>query len=286
MNTNIWTVSLKDFFTKKMLQFALIPFVGTILVMYVLFFGAASAGLDALEQSTLQVERQHYSEHNGVVQQEQETTTVEGGSAIMRFLMEHTITSWLVSFVVLTVGGLATFILAMFVALIIIGFLTPFIVKEVHRRHYSHLSLEHHGSLLGMMLSTTKHVVVTALLLLVLVPFFFVPVLNLVAFNLPFYYLFHKLYLLDVSSETTTKERFKLIMAYHGGTMRMTTLTLYAVSLIPFAAYFTPVFNVIVLTHTLLRKMLEVEAHHESAFAAKNGATPVPDKAQSSLPPK
>ena len=286
MNTNIWTLSLKDFFTKKMLQFALIPFVGTILVMYVLFFGAASAGLDALEQSTLQVEQQHYSERNGVVRQEQETTTVEGGSAIVRFLMEHTITSWMVSFIVLTVGGLATFILAMFVALIIIGFLTPFIVKEVHRRHYSHLALDHHGSLLGMMLATTKHVVVTALLLLVLVPFFFVPVLNLVAFNLPFYYLFHKLYLLDVSSETTTKERFKLIMAYHGGTMRMTTLTLYAVSLIPFAAYFTPVFNVIVLTHTLLRKMLEVEAHHENAFAAKNGAAPIPDEAQSSLPPK
>jgi len=282
MNTNVWTVSLKDFFSKKMLQFALIPFIGTILVMYVLFFGAASAGLDALEQSTLQVEQQHYSERNGVVQQEQETTTVEGGSAIVRFLMEHTITSWLVSFVVLTVGGLATFILAMFVALIIIGFLTPYIVREVHRRHYSQLPLDHHGSLLGIMLATTKHVGIMALLFLVLVPFYFVPGLNLIAFNLPFYYLFHKLYLLDVSSETTTKERFRLIMAYHGGTLRMTTLTLYALSLIPFAAYFTPVFNVILLTHTLLRKMVEVEAHHENAFAAQKNTAALPDASRES----
>ena len=272
MNGNIWTVSLKDFFTKKMLQLALVPFIGTILVMYVLFFGAAGAGLDALEQSTLQVEQQHYSSQNGVVQQEQNTTTVEGTSAILRFLMEHTVTSWLVSFIVFTVGGIATFILAMFVALIIIGFMTPFIVREIHRRHYSHLPLGHQGSILGILLATTKHVVIMILLFLVLVPFYFVPVLNIVAFNLPFYYLFHKLYLLDVASETTTKERFKLIMAFHGGTVRMTTLTLYAISLIPFAAYFTPVFNVIVLAHTMLRKGVEVGAHHE-AIAAKTSQT-------------
>jgi len=285
MHTNVWTLSLKDFLTKKMLQLALVPFVGTILIMYVLFFGAASAGLDALEQSTLHVEQQHYSEQNGVVQREQETTTVQGGSAILRFLMEHTVTSWLVSFVVFTVGGLATFILAMFVALIIIGFLTPYIVREVHRRHYSHLPLDHHGSILGMLLATTKHVLIMALLFLVLVPFFFVPMLNLVAFNLPFYYLFHKLYLLDVSSETTTKERFKLVMAYHGGSMRMTTLTLYVLSLIPFAAYFTPVFNVIVLTHTMFRKTVEVEAHHEKMYGGgKTDTSKIASASQDVLP--
>jgi hypothetical protein len=267
VNGNLWSASLKDFFTKKMLQFSLVPFVGTILVMYVLFFGAASAGLDALQQSTLQVEQQHYSEQNGVVEQEHNVTTVEGGSAILRFLMEHTVTSWLVSFIVFTVGGIATFIIAMFVALAIIGFLTPYIVREIHRRHYSHLPLEHHGSIAGIVLASLKHVAIMLLLFLLLMPFFFVPMLNLIAFNLPFYYLFHKLYLLDVSSETTTKERFKLIMAFDGGKVRMTTLGLYLLSLVPFAAYITPVFNVIVLTHVMFRKSVEAEAHHEALKA-------------------
>lgn len=284
MTQNVWTISVKDFFTKKMLQFALIPFVGTILVMYVFFFGAAGAGLDALQQSTLQIEKQQQTEHNGIVEQEHEITTVEGGSAILRFLMEHTITSWLVSFIVFTVGGFITFIFAMFIALIIIGFLTPFIVKEIHRRHYSQLPLEKHGSVLGLLLATTKHVVIMFLLFLVLMPLYFIPLLNLAAFNLPFYYLFHKLYLLDVSSETTTKERFKLIMAYHGGTVRMTTLTLYLISLIPFAAYITPVFNVIVLTHTMFRKMVEVEAHHESIYAAKTETQTLPSDSKDVLP--
>lgn len=266
MNENIWSISLQDFFTAKMLKLALFPFIGTVIIMYLLFFGAAGAGLDALQQSTLTIEKQHHIEHNGVVEQEQEKTTVQGGSAILRFLMEHTVTSWLVSFIVFTVGGILTFIFAMFVALIIIGFLTPLIVKEIHRRHYSHLPLQHHGSIAELLLATTKHVVIMLLLFLVLMPLYFIPVLNFVAFNIPFYYLFHKLYLLDVSSETTTKEHFKLIMAFHGGTVRMTTFTLYVISLIPFAAYITPVFNVIVLTHTLLRKTVEVEAHHENVL--------------------
>lgn len=270
MNQNVWGISIRDFFTKKMLQFALIPFIGTILIMYLFFFGAAGAGLSALEQSTLQIEKQQQIEHNGVVEQELEVTTVEGGSAILRFLMEHTVTSWLVSFIVFTVGGILTFIIAMFVALIIIGFLTPYIVREVHRRHYSHLPLGHHGSILTILLATTKHVIIMFVLFLLLTPLYFIPLLNLVAFNIPFYYLFHKLYLLDVSSETTTKEHFKLIMTFHGGTLRMTTFTLYVISLIPFAAYITPVFNVIVLAHTMFRKSVEVEAHHENVSTAEH----------------
>ena len=66
----------------------------------------------------------------------------------------------------------------------------------------------------------------------------------------------------------------KLIMAFHGGNVRLTTLALYLVSLIPFAAYITPVFNVIVLTHSMLRKTVEVEAHHETAAAAARTASP------------
>ncbi|HHH72976.1 MAG TPA: hypothetical protein ENL04_04045 [Sulfuricurvum sp.] len=52
----------------------------------------------------------------------------------------------------------------------------------------------------------------------------------------------------------------------------MTTFTLYVVALIPFAAYITPVFNVIVLTHTLFKKRVEIEAHHEKTVTADNGS--------------
>ncbi|MEJ2501579.1 MAG: hypothetical protein P8Y65_10785 [Campylobacterales bacterium] len=56
-------------------------------------------------------------------------------------------------------------------------------------------------------------------------------------------------------------------MAFDGGKVRMTTLGLYLLSLVPFAAYITPVFNVIVLTHVMFRKSVEAEAHHEALKA-------------------
>lgn len=262
MKENIWVLSAKDFFTKKMLSFAMVPFLGTLVIMYALFFNLAGAGLEALEHSSVHIEQHRYSEENGVVHEEHAVQSAEGGSEILRFLMEHTITSWLVSFVLYTVGGLFTFIFAMFIALIIIGFLTPFIVVEIQRRHYPLLPQHTHGSIPGMVLAAVKHFLIMLLLLLVLMPFYFIPFVNLVAFNLPFYYFFHKMYLLDVASETMTKARFKEVMFYKGGKIRLTTAGLYAIALIPFAAYITPVFNVIVLTHTLMHYRLNVEVHH------------------------
>ncbi len=261
MNENVWGVSVRDFFTQKMLAYALVPFLGTILLMYSLFFGAASAGLDALQHdATLQVEQQQrYVDRNGIVNEERNVTTIEGGPAILKFLMEHTVTSWLVSFLVYTVGGFLTFVFAMFAALIIIGFLTPYIVAEVRRRHYPDLPDDGHGSVLTVILATAKHLVVMLVLFLLLTPLYFIPLVNLVAFNLPLYYFFHKMYLLDVASETMDKARFREVMFYRGGTVRMTTLTLYAITLVPYAAFVTPVFNVIVLAHTLLRARADVE---------------------------
>ena len=68
MNETLWSISIRDFFTKRMLQFALIPFLGTILLMYTLFFGVADAGINSLKQSTLQIEQQQQHTVNGVTQ--------------------------------------------------------------------------------------------------------------------------------------------------------------------------------------------------------------------------
>ena len=46
MNADIWLISLKDFFTKKMLGYALIPFFFTLILLYGFFFTLADAGLD------------------------------------------------------------------------------------------------------------------------------------------------------------------------------------------------------------------------------------------------
>ena len=263
---NIWALSVKDFFTKKMLTYALAPFFFTLIVIYSIFFSAASATLDSMEQN-IKIEKSSTSFENGVTHTESSTEVYSGDNAFLRFLMEYSLTSWLVSFFVFTIGGMMMFVVAIFSAVLIIGFLTPMIMRELQQRHYPEVTLEGHGNAFTSLFHSIKYVFVTMILLIVLIPLYFIPLVNIVAFNLPFYYLFHKFYLLDVGTTVLVKEEYKQMMYFKGNKIRITTVILYALSLIPFAALITPVYNVIVLGHTVLRykqAQLQLEAPKES----------------------
>lgn len=249
---NIWSLSLKDFLTKKMLTYALAPFFFTLIVIYAIFFSAASSTLDSMEQN-IQIEKSHTYQENGITHTESSSEVYSGDNAFLHFLMEYSITSWLVSFFVFTIGGMMMFVVAIFSAILIIGFLTPMILKELQQRHYPDVALEGHGNAFTSLFHSIKYIFVTLFLLIVLIPLYFIPIVNIVAFNLPFYYLFHKFYLLDIGTTILIKEEYKQMMYFQGNKVRFTTLILYALSLIPFAALFTPVFNVIVLGHTVFR---------------------------------
>ena len=265
MNQNLWSVSVHDFFTKKMLTYAFAPFLFTLIVLYALFFSAADAGINSLQDSFIQVESTQTSQENGITHTESTNVVYSGGSSILAFLMEYSITSWLVSFFVFTIGGMFMFVVAIFTAILVIGFLTPAIMRELQTRHYPDIELEGHGNVFTTLFHTLKYVAVTFILLIVLIPFYFIPLINIVAINFPFYYLFHKFYMLDVGTTALTKEQYKQMMYFKGNKVRMNTVILYVISIIPFAALITPVFNVIVLTHTVLRnKQEQLEAPTES----------------------
>lgn len=252
MNQNIWVLSLQDFFTKKMLTYAIAPFLFTLIVIYSIFFSAANATLDSMQQN-IQIEKSYTTTENGVTHTESSSEVYSGDNAFLRFLMEYSLTSWLVSFFVFTIGGMIMFVVAIFSAVLIIGFLTPGILKELQRRHYPEIALEGHGNAFSSLFHSLKYLFITFLLLIVLIPLYFIPIINIIAFNFPFYYLFHKFYMLDVGTTALIKEEYKQMMYMNANKVRMTTVLLYAISLIPFAALFTPVFNVIVLGHTVLR---------------------------------
>jgi len=249
---NLWRLSVQDFFTKKMLTYALAPFFFTLIVIYSIFFSAASASLDSLENS-IQIEQSYTTTENGIPHTETTTEVYSGSNSFLRFLMEYSLTSWLVSFFVFTIGGMMMFVVAIFSAVLIIGFLTPLIMKELQQRHYPELTLDGHGNAFTSLFHSIKYVFVTLFLLILFIPLYFIPLVNIIAFNFPFYYLFHKFYLLDVGTTVLVKEEYKQMMYFKGNKIRVTTVILYALSLIPFAALFTPVFNVIVLGHTVLR---------------------------------
>jgi len=245
--TNILSKSIKDLFTAKMLQYSILPFILSMIVLYTLFFIVAGMGVDQL--TTLDVSSTQTTIQNGIPHTESFTAALQG-TAIIQFLMSSALTSWLASFLVYTIGGFITLYLSIFIALIVLGFLTHRILKEVQKRHYQDVEMIGYSNTLESIFLTLKWVAVMILLFILFIPLYFIPLLNVIAFNLPLYYFFHKMMTYDISSSICTKEEAKKIDFFYGTTLRLKTLGLYLLSLIPFVIFFASVFYVIYLGHS------------------------------------
>ena len=246
-DTNILLLSIQDFFTPKMLKYALLPFLITIVIMYILFFIIAGVGLDSL--STLDVQSTQTSIQNGIPHTESITAQLQG-LEIVKYLMSFALTSWIVTFLVYAIGGFLTMHASIFVAVIVIGFLTPMVMKELQKRHYSDVEMIGHSNIFEVIFSIIKWSVVMIVLFILLVPFYFIPLLNIIAFNLPLYYFFHKMLTFDVSSNLCTAEEDKQIKYFSKNSIRAKTLFLYIISFIPFVILFGAIFYVIYIAHT------------------------------------
>jgi len=243
-------ISLKDYLTKDMLKLIIFPLLGSFILMLILFYSIADMGLSSLENTQIQIQQHQTMIENGVIN-ESTTNETYTGNSIIDFLLRYTVTSWIVSFLVYTVGLFAIGYLSIFTSLIIVGFLTPTILHTIHKRHYSHLKLEEgYDTILGSLFKLLKTMLIMIILLIVFIPFYFIPFVNILAINLPFYYLFHKMLNYDVSANIMTHERFKKIYYFNKSSFRTKTLLLYTVSLIPFVAFFISIFYIIFIGHS------------------------------------
>ncbi|MEN4052374.1 MULTISPECIES: EI24 domain-containing protein [Sulfurimonas] len=245
--TGILKKSIQDLFTAKMLQYSILPFVISMIVLYILFFIVAGIGLEQL--GTLEVNSTQTTIENGIPHTDSFTATLEG-TAIIKFLMSSALTSWIATFLVYTIGGFMTLYLSIFVAVIVIGFLTHMILKEIQMRHYQDVEMIGHSNAIEGLFLAMKWIFVMIILFLVMIPLYFIPFINVIAFNLPLYYFFHKMMTYDVSSSICTKEEDMKIRFFYESTLRLKTLGLYLLSLIPFVIFFASVFYVIYLGHS------------------------------------
>lgn len=254
---NILQNSLKDYFTPQILKLLLYPLLGSIIVLYISFFSVASFGLDSLEQAQLEIQTHQQNIENGVVD---ETYTKETytGSAILDFMLKHTVTSWIVSFLVYTIGLFAIGYLSIFISILIIGFLTPKILSIIHQRHYNDLEVNGYGTITQGVFTLLKNAFFMIIILIILFPLYFIPGINLIAINIPFFYFFHKMLHFDVGSTITTKEEFGRIYFKNKTNMRLRSLFLYVISLIPFMAFFISVFYIVYLGHAYFEKKKEL----------------------------
>ena len=244
--------SLKDFFTPYMLKMALIPLLITMLVLYLLFFMGASFTFSSLEELALASQNE-----NGIIVDERAAFYEVWLIYILVFLFKYSVTSWLAATLFVTIGTIFVFHLSLFLTLIVIGFLTPLIVKYLHKNYYFDIELKPFGTLTLALFNFFKALLVMILLYIVFIPFYFIPLINIVALYLPLYYFFHKMLNFDVASTILSKDEYKEIYKKDSFSFKLRTFALYLLSTIPFIALFVAVFFVIYLSHSYFIKLKE-----------------------------
>jgi len=248
--------SIKDLFSAKMLKYSLLPFIITALISYIVFILLASMGLDQLHA---QIQTTSQTIQNGVVQTQSNTLIADlKDSSFKQFMMSYAITSWILSFMVYAIGTFFVLYASIFIAVLIIGFLTPYILKELQRLHYQDVAMIGFDNIFQTILLTTKWAFIMILLSLIFVPLYFIPVVNIIALNFPLYYFFHKMINYDIGSTICSKDEFYMIKLKYANELRLKSLFLYLISLIPFAIFFVSVLYVIYTGHTYFIKVKEL----------------------------
>jgi hypothetical protein len=245
--------SIKDFFSGSMLKIALIPLIIVMIIFYILFFTAADFGISSLQEVAV-------ASQNGqeVIIDETAPFYFVWMTYLIVFLFKYSFLSWIAGFLLYTIGTLFVLQVSVIFSIVVIGFLTPIILGNLHKKYYSHLKLEGFGTIFSSFWVLVKSFFMMVLLFIVLIPIYFIPVLNMIAFSFPLYYFFHKLLNFDVSSTILTKEQYKIIYEKESGAFRLRTLFLYFISMVPFAALFTSVFYIIYLGHAYFIKLDEL----------------------------
>ena len=253
--TNLLIRSIKDFLTPKMLKYSLLPFILTAIFIYVIFFILIGIGVDQMQVydvTTTQTYMQDGIPHTETI------TSKLGLDGFVKFLTTYAITSWIATFFVYFIGFFIATFASIFVAVIIIGFLTPAIMKELQSRHYLHVEMIGYSNIIAALINVVKWSIIMLLLFILLVPLYFIPFVNILAFNLPLYYFFHKMLTYDISSTLCTSEEAKQVKYFAKNSIRAKTLLLYLISLIPFAIFFGAVFYVIYIGNTYFEEVKKI----------------------------
>lgn len=250
---DIFFKSIKDFLTPKMLQISLIPLIVTMVLLYMLFFAAADFGITSLQEIA-------QASQNGeeIVIDESAPFYFVWATYVIVFLFKYSFTSYIAGFLLYTVGTIIVLKVSVILTIVVIGFLTPIILNRIHKKHYSHLTLHGYGTLLSPIWVLLKSSLMMIFLFILFIPLYFIPLINIIAFSLPFYYFFHKLLNYDVSSTILSEEEFNIIYEKESGKIRLRTLLLYFISMIPFITLFTAVFYIIYLGHGYFIKLEEM----------------------------
>ncbi len=276
---SLFSLSLKDFFTPYFLSLALLPLLITLAILFTSLFYGIQVLNDKMNAVRIEKTTTEYSTPTQTRSESSINITYDDNatsssslfdinpialvesiqsSELLSSMLQNDILRWIIEKLVVLIASYFILIFAVIIAVTIVGFFTPLVVKKLKSRHYPPFVIKGHGSLIYVIWYAIRSFLIMILLYLLLIPFYFIPILNILAFNIPAYYFFHKMLVFDVGSTINTKEEFLRIKTIVGNQIRLRTLLMYLLTLIPFVGIFFPLFFVIYLSHIFINESIEL----------------------------
>lgn len=228
-------LSFDDFFTKKMLALSILPFLFSSALFLALLSYFANNAQSSVSQWLLGF---------GFV----------ANSAFLSGLVENILNYvFLLSFYVF--GIFFALVLSAFFSSVLAGFFTPIISKDINAKYYKKDILKSVGAI-SLIKIYALVLLKFVLLLLCALCVFFVPVLNLIAFNMAFFYLFYKFMFIDVSSACANEDEFYALIS-SGSTFwfKLIAFGFYLLCLVPFLGLFLQLYFVSVFSHLIFIRL-------------------------------
>ncbi len=243
MQTGLIKKSIADFFSPKLLLLSIIPFLISFALFIFLYF---QFGVELVESFKTSMD-------NDVVPFLDPRTYPK-----LTYILTLGVFKWLFTIFFYLVGGILVVLVSVMIAVIVIGFFTPFIVKIIRDKHYPDFVIKNENfTILSTAWEFVKTSFIFTLLFLICLPFLFISAVNFIAINIPFYYLYHNSLVLDVGSSINSKEEFSKLRKKHKVVFKSTTVSLYGLSLIPLVGMMFQVLFVIILAHQFFIKSIE-----------------------------
>lgn len=235
--SQILKLSLHDFFSKKFLNFAFLPLFLSFIVLCILSYFGFSALLNFFDK-------------------------LFGGdpaASWLAFIYSFAFVQILIAVLSYICASFIVVFTSVFFAIFIVSFLTPYICKALNAKYYHYECTKGVSNLTvftKMLWILCKFMIFFGIATLLLL----VPFVNLFIYNIVVYYLFHKLLLLDVASNTLSQEEFTHFYAKSSPLeFKMSTFCFYLLAFVPFAGLFLQVFFVIFLTHLFYQRVLNLK---------------------------
>ncbi|DAB35370.1 MAG TPA: hypothetical protein CFH82_00530 [Sulfurospirillum sp. UBA12182] len=238
MRDTVFIKTLRDFFSKRFIFLSLAPFFIPLVILFGVFYYGGSEFWTLLLQGS---------------QSGDFSFLDENAHPILAFLLGFSVVHWILITLLGVFGTIGVVLLSLVIAMVVVGFLTPSVVKIIREKHYVHVKPVKPDNLFKSLSSMGLIFVKFLALFLVCLPFLLLPFISFFILNIPFFYLFYKFMLYDILSCGISEQAHQIV---HENSVYLVFVLLifFSLSLIPLFGLLLQLFFVIYLTHFIFSK--------------------------------